>query len=193
MTTLKKELARAMSAEVFDVTEEGIYFPQQGVLASGEYFDRINGGAWNRSKNRIVKEGLIHMLNVSLGTKAKPEKYYLALFSGSATPDANWTAANFAANASEIVSMTEGYTSPTRPEWTPLNATNDTFIGNMGAVAQLTIAATSSLNVNGCALLTSSVRGGTTGTLVSATKYPTTRVLQDRDTFDVGYRLALTV
>lgn len=193
MTTLKKELARAMSAEVFDVTEEGIYFPQQSVLAAGEYFDRINGGEWNRSKNRIVKEGLIHMLNVALGTKAKPEKYYLALFSGSATPDANWTAANFAANANEITSMSEGYTSPTRPEWVPVNATNDTFIDNMNAVAHLTIAATSSLNVNGCALLTNSSRGGTTGTLVSATKYATTRVLQDGDTYDVGYRLALTV
>lgn len=193
MSPLKKELARAMSAEVYDVTDEGIYFPQQGVLAAGEYFDRINGGEWNRSKNRIVKEGLIHILNVALGTKAKPEKYYIALHSGTATPEANWTAANYAANANEITSMSEGYTNPTRPEWVPVNASADTFIDNSLSVAHLTIAATGSLNVNGCALLTNSTRGGTTGTLVSATKYPATRVLQDGDTFDVGYRLALTV
>lgn len=189
---LRKELAHAMRKDLYDLTEEGIYFPRQGVLATGEYFDRINGGEWMRTPNLIVDEGLAHILNVALGSTAKPQGYYLALFSGSAAPASNWTAANFASVASEIVSMTEGYTSPTRPEWTPEN-TSTNSIDNMNAVASLTIATSSQLNVTGAAMLTNSTRGGTTGTLISATKYAAPRVFQDGDTYDVGYRVSLTV
>ena len=193
MTALKKELRRDMRAEVFDLTDDGVYFPRPGILARGEYFDRINSGPWNRTPNLIVKEGLIHILNVALGSTSKPAHYYLALFSGSAVPASNWTAQNFHDNASEIISMSEGYTSPTRPQWTPTNADADTHIDNTNSVASLTIAATGSINVNGCALLTDNTRGGTSGVLVSATKYAATRVLQNDDTFVVGYRIALTV
>ena len=191
--TLRNELALAIHKENFDVTAEGIYFPKQGVMASGEYFDRINGGQWDRTPNLIVTEGFAHILSVALGATAKPAGYFLALFSGTAAPAANWTAANFAAAASEIVSMTEGYTSPTRPAWTPPASTATNSIDNMAAIASVTIATAGQLNVNGAAMLTNSTRGGTTGALVSATKYPVTRVFQNGDTYDIGYRLSLTV
>ena len=192
MTTLRKELAADLSRENYDVTEQGIYFPRQGVLAHGEYFDRINRGEWSRTKNRIVLEGLAHILNVALGSTAKPAGYFLALFSGAAAPADNWTAANFAATAAEIVSLTEGYTSPTRPAWTSAN-TNTGSIDNMAAVATVTIATAAQLNVTGAAMLTNNTRGGTTGALVSATKYAAARVFQNGDTYDIGYRLSLTV
>jgi hypothetical protein len=190
--TLRKELAADLNRETYDVTEQGIYFPRQGVLAQGEYFDRINRGEWSRTKNRIVLEGLAHILNVALGSTAKPAGYFLALFSGAAAPADNWTAANFAATAAEIVSLTEGYTSPTRPAWTSAN-TNTGSIDNMAAVATVTIATAAQLNVTGAAMLTNNTRGGTTGALVSATKYAAARVFQNGDTYDIGYRLSLTV
>lgn len=190
--TLRKELAADLSRETYDVTEQGIFFPRQGVLAQGEYFDRINRGEWSRTKNRIVLEGLAHILNVALGSTAKPAGYFLALFSGAAAPADNWTAANFAATAAEIVSLTEGYTSPTRPAWTSAN-TNTGSIDNMAAVATVTIATAAQLNVTGAAMLTNNTRGGTTGALVSATKYAAARVFQSGDTYDIGYRLSLTV
>lgn len=190
--TLRNELAKAIHHENFDVTAEGIYFPKQGVMASGEYFDRINGGEWQRTKNLIPTEGLAHILNVAMGSTAKPAGYFLALFSGAAAPAANWTAASFAAAASEIVSLTEGYTSATRPAWTPANTATGS-IDNMASVASVTIATSSQLNVTGAAMLTNSTRGGTTGVLVSATKYAAARVFQSGDTYEVGYRLSLTV
>jgi hypothetical protein len=190
--TLRNELAEDIGRDLFDVTEEGVYFPRQGVLARGEYFDRINKGAWQRTKNLIVVEGLAHILNVALGTTPKPAGYFLALFSGAAAPVSNWTAANFAAVASEIVSLTEGYTSPTRPAWTSAN-TNTGSIDNMAAVASVTIATAGQLNVTGAAMLTNNAKGGTTGALVSATKYAAARVFQNGDTYDIGYRLSLTV
>ena len=163
---LQHELAADLARERFDITDDGIYFPRQSVLAAGEYFDRINGGEWMRTPNLLPTEGLAHLLNVALGSTAKPAGYFLALFSGSASPAANWTAASFAAAASEIVSLTEGYTSATRPAWTPANTATGT-IDNLGAVASVTIATASQLNVTGAAMLTTNSRGGTTGALVS--------------------------
>lgn len=192
-TNLQKELAADIGRETFDLTEEGIYFPRQSVLASGEYFDRINGGAWSVEKNLLPVEGLAYMLSVVMGQTPKPAGYFLALFSGAAAPAANWTAASFAAAASEITSMTEGYTSPTRPAWTPPASTATASIDNMAAVAHLTMATAGTLNVTGAALLTNSTRGGTTGALISASKYAATRVFQNGDTYDVGYRVSLTV
>ena len=188
---LRQELAADLRAELFDLTPEGVYFPRQSVLAGGEYFDRVNGGVWQRTANLIVNEGMAHILNVALGATAKPAGYFLALFSGAASPQANWTAAGFAAVAGEIVSMTEGYTSPTRPAWTPGAAATNS-IDNMAAVATVTIATAGQVNVTGAALLTSSTRGGTTGALVSATRYAAERTFQNGDTYDIGYRLSLT-
>lgn len=191
---LKKELAQAIHNENFDVSESGLYFPTQSVAVSGEYFERINDGEWMRTKNLITKEGLIDVINTYfIANKAKQAGFYLALFSGATAPAANWTAANFAAVANEITSMTEGYTSATRPQFNPESATDQTYIDNLTNTARLTIATTSELNVTGTALLTNSSRGGVTGVLVSATKYPAARTFQNGDTYDVGYRFALTV
>lgn len=190
---LRQELAADIAAERFDVTTNGIYFPRQGVLANGEYFGRVNGGAWAKEgDNLIPTEGLAHILNVALGTTAKPAGLYLALFSGATAPAANWGAASFAAVASEIVSQTEGYTAATRPLWTPVN-TNTGSIDNLASVASLTIATASQLNVTGAALLTNSTRGGTTGALVSASLYAAPRVFQNGDIYELGYRINLTV
>lgn len=190
---LRQELAAEIRAERFDITHEGIHFPRQGVLAQGEYFDRVNRrGPWTRHPNLLPTEGLAQLLNVALGTTAKPAGHYLALFSGSTSPAANWAAASFAAVANEIVSQTEGYTSATRPVWTPVDTATGS-IDNLAAVASLTIATASQLNVTGAAMLTNSTRGGTTGKLVSASLYAAPRVFQNADTYELGYRINLTV
>lgn len=190
--SLKKEICKAIDKEHYDITESGIVFPSLDVLAKGEYFDRVNGGEWSRTPNLVVTEGLAHILNTALGTKAKAANYYLALFSGATAPAANWTAANFTSVASEIVSMTEGYTNATRPVWTPTEATGNS-IDNMTSAASVTIATASTLNVTGAAMLSNPTKGGTTGVLVSATKYATARTFQSGDIYEVGYRLSLTV
>lgn len=189
---LQQVLLKDARNELFDETEEGIFFPKHGFMLSGEYMDRVNGGELTFTKNLIPKEALIHVLNVAIGSKAKPAGAYLALFNGAAAPADNWTAANFAATAGEIVSLTEGYTNATRPEFIPTNADTDKFIDNFSNVARVTIATTSQLNVTGVALLTNSQRGGTTGVLLSATKYPAARVFQNGDVFDIGYRITAT-
>lgn len=190
--TLHKSLAQAIENNQYEVTEDGLYFPEQNIKATGEYFDRVNGGDWVCNKNLIPTEGLAHILNVALGAAPKPASYHLALFSGSAAPAPNWTAASFAAVANEIVSMTEGYSGATRPAWTTVNTATGS-IDNMVNVATVTIATASQLNVTGAAVLTSSAKGGTTGALISASKYAAPRIFQNGDTYDIGYRISLTV
>ena len=192
--SLRAELRQEVKAERFDITPEGVYFPRNGINVSGEYFARVNGGEWvKESDNLVVTEGLAHILNVALGSTAKPAGYYLALFSGSTTPAANWTAASFSAVANEIVSQSEGYTGATRPQWVPVNAASSAQIDNFTAAASLTMATASSLNVTGAALLTSSQRGGTTGALISASAFPVPRVFQSGDLYELGYRLNASV
>lgn len=189
---LASALLAAVSAKDYTSNEDGSITTGQGITAKGEYYDRINGGEWTRTENLIPTEGLAHILNVALGTTPKPASYHLALFSAAAQPAANWTAASFASTASEIVSMTEGYSSATRPTWTPANtATNS--IDNMAAVAKVTMKTASSLTVQGAAMLTNSSKGSTAGALISASKYAAPRVFQDGDTYEIGYRISLTV
>ena len=191
--TLLDSLRAETDRQRFDLLDDGLYFPRLGLFARGEYFDRINGGEWRKAgDNLITTEGLAHLLNVALGSTPKPASYYLAIFSGATAPAANWAAASFPTVASEIVSQTEGYASPTRPAWTPVNATTNQ-IDNMTTPASLTIATASQLNVTGAALLTASARGGTTGALVSASKYPVERTFQAGDVYQLGYRISLSV
>ena len=189
---LMSALLAAVSAKDYTNNDDGSITTGQGITAKGEYFDRINGGEWTRTENLIPTEGLAHILNVALGTTPKPASYHLALFSAAAQPAANWTAATFATQASEIVSMTEGYSAATRPTWTPAN-TSTNSIDNMAAVAKVTMKTASSLTVQGAAMLTNSSKGSTAGALISASKYAAPRVFQDGDTYEIGYRISLTV
>lgn len=189
---LASALLAAVSANDYTNNEDGSITTGQGITAKGEYYDRINGGEWQRTENIIPTEGLAHILNVALGTTPKPTGYYLALFSAAAQPAANWTAATFATQASEIVSMAEGYAGAVRPTWTPVNTATGS-IDNMVATAKVTMKTASSLTVQGAALLTSSTKGGTNGALISAAKYSAARVFQNDDTYEIGYRVSLTI
>lgn len=189
---LASALLSAVNANDYTSNDDGSITTGGGITAKGEYFDRKNNEEWQRTENLIPTEGLAHILNVALGTTPKPASYHLALFSAAAQPAANWTAASFASTASEIVSMTEGYSAATRPTWTPTN-TSTNSIDNMAAVAKVTMKTASSLTVQGAAMLTTSAKGGTTGALISASKYAAPRVFQDGDTYEIGYRISLTV
>lgn len=196
--SLNQALLRELKKERVDVTEDGLIFPALSVGVQGEYFYRVNDEPTQRAKNLITTEGFTHILNVAMGTTPKPNGYYLALFSGSASPQSNWTAANFAAVANELTSQSEGYTHATRPIWTPTVAVNNS-IDNIGGgsddvskAVKVTIATSSQLNITGAALLTAPAKGATTGALISAAKYPIARALQNGDVFYIGYRLSLT-
>ncbi len=171
----------------------GNQIPGELASVAGQFVCRVNGGEWEISPNLVPLEGRTHLLAVSLGSSPKAAGYYIALYADGVTPQDNWTAASFAATASEIVSMTQGYVEPTRPQWVAGQAA-DGVIDSLASPARFTFSATSgsTVTVNGCALLSSEGRGSTTGVLIAASRFAAPREFQDTDTFDVGYRIALS-
>jgi hypothetical protein len=188
-----KAIAAALRNERYKLSDGGVLLFNDSLRLQGvgEYLEGVNGRDWRVHRNLLVDQGLIFDLNVTFGNLAKITTWYLAPFSGAATPANTWTAANFTANASEIVSGTEGYAETTRVAVAFVNAAAATQIDNYAAKSVFTIVTASSLSVTGIGLLSLSTKGGTTGTLMSATKFGTTRVLQNADVWNVGYRVVL--
>lgn len=184
-----KEISGFLQAGDFEQTEEGLLI-HKGILAKGEYFESVNGQDERIHPNLIPTEGIHFILNVGLGAVAKASGFYLAPYATAITPTASWTGANFAANSGEITSATEGFVG-TRPAWTPGSASAGA-IDNMSAKASFAIVCTTSLNINGAGLIANdNVRGGTTGSLISASRFAATRVVYNGDTWDCGYRVTL--
>lgn len=187
-----KSLAKALDAGKYEHAEKGgLILPASRTVLQGIYFHSVNDGPVVEDRNLIVNEGLIYMLVVSLMNGTKLPAWYLSLFAGNVTPAPEWTAASYPATASEITDASEGYTEPTRPQWVPPGTISEPIVDNIASRAVFTIATASSLTVNGVAMHSESTKGAVSGTLFSATKLATPRVLYDTDTFTVGYRIQL--
>jgi len=186
------EFLRDLSNLKFEQTDDGgLYFPASKMVARGVYEHDVNGLDPQSDTNLLTTEGLTSLLAVYLGATAKYANFYLALYAGAISPVNTWTAANFTANASEITSLTEGHSEATRQEFVDSTAAAAS-INNTASKAVFTIVTATTLTVNGVGLLSSSVRGGTTGVLFSATRFATARSLSDADLFNIGYTVSLT-
>lgn len=185
-----KEMLKFVADGDYEVVDGGILV-HRTAFAHGRYYHTVNGQDERVDPNLLPAEGIAYILGSSLGSDAKLATFYLALYSGNVTPAANWTAANFRTNATEITSQTEGYSNATRPVWTPSSVTGG-VIGNLAARAVFNVVCSSSLNVAGAALLSDGTRGGTNGILASATRYSSVRVINNGDAFEVGYEVELT-
>lgn len=185
----QKEIAQFVKNGDFEVTPEGLLI-HRSILARGRYTHSVNGKDVQVDHNLIPTEGIAYILGAALGATAKITTWYLAVFSGNVNPAASWTAANFATQASEITSTTEGYSNATRPVWTP-GAVSAGVIGNLASKATFDIVCTTSVNISGAALLSSNTRGGTTGSLASASRFATVRQVYNGDAFELGYEVEL--
>jgi hypothetical protein len=185
----KKEIAGFIKNGDFEKTDGGILI-HNAIMARGMYTHSVNGGDEETDKNLIPDEGIAHILGVALSDDVRVATWYLAVFSGAVTPAANWTAANFTANSSEITSNTEGYSDTTRREWVPGVVTGG-VLDNLASKAVFNIACTTTINISGVGMLSSNTKGGTTGTLVSATRFSAARTLNDTDAFELGYEMEI--
>ena len=186
-----EEVAQALRQFRYEVVGDGgVLFPAQHVVARGLYSHRVNKGPWSHDPNLVPDEGLNYLLDQLLGGGAAAP-CYLSLYANAISPAANWTAANYNANAVEIISATDGYSEATRQAWTTTAAVTKTK-DNYASPAVFTIVATGPLSVNGVGLHTVSTKGAGTGKLVSATRFGSTRTFANTDVFDVKYQLALT-
>ena len=186
------EFRRAMETHQYERTDEGgLYFPKAKVVAAGMYVHDVNGQDERQDPNILPDEGLLYLLSVGVNNGTKVTAWYLSLYAGNYTPVAGLTAASYPATAGEITSNSEGYTESTRRAWSIATPAAN-IADNLASKAAFTIATASSLTVNGAGLSSISTKGAITGTLLSATKFASTRTLYDTDVFKLGYRVQLT-
>jgi len=161
------------------------------ILGRGFYTHSVNGKDVRRDHNLIPTEGVTYVIGVAwLAATAKLASWFLAPYSGNVDPAANWTAANFASLATEIVSTTEGFSNVTRPAWTP-GAITAGVLGNLAAKAVFNVVCTTNVNIAGAGLLSVNTRGGTTGVLSSASRFSSVRAVYNGDAFELGYEVEL--
>src|SRR5574338_267855 len=187
------EFRRALANHKWEATDDGgLLFPEQRAIARGYFTLSVNGGPDELSPNMLVTEGLNKILDVHYRAQTPITAWYLALFTGNVSVASTWTAAN----ATENTSTTEGYTNATRPAFTPYAAASAGSISNMDGSGNgkvvFTFATASSVTVRGCAMLSTNTRGGTTGTLNSASRLAVDKTLTDGETLAVGYTVGLT-
>ena len=138
--------------------------------------------------NLITTEGANHLLSVAVGNGSQVATWYIAPFSGNVSVADTWTAATFAATATELTSQYSEATRVAFNEAVPSakSTTND-------ANPAVFTAATTNVNIWGVGLLSTSTKGGTSGTLLSTAKYSTVRNLPSAsDTIAIKYTLTLS-
>lgn len=172
----KREIARALRNRHYELTPAGIRLNQgSGIIVNGSFKHHDFKGNVEIDPNLFVTEGLIQILNSSLAGVSAISSYYMALFSNDYTPADTLTAATFTATAGEV---TAGVTGSTRPAWDRTAASSTPSVGNTGDETVFTYAAGGPYNIYGVALLSSSVKGGTGGKLMAATRFAVSRLNQ---------------
>jgi hypothetical protein len=129
--------------------------------------------------NLMPTEGLNHVLSVALAAGAQAPTWYIGLFEANYTPVAGDTAATFPTSATE----TTTYVESTRVAFVP-GAISGGTVTNSASRAEFT--SNSNKTVYGAFLTSASGKGATSGVLLSAAKFSTSK------TFDSGSVIRVT-
>lgn len=185
------EFSKALDGNKFEITDAGVYIPAAKVTLGGVYIHGVNGTDWRQDSNIVVNEGLLDILSVYLKSGTQKTAWYLSLFGNNYTPVAGLTAATYPATAGEITSGSEGYSEANRVTWTGGTPASN-MVDNTASMAVFTIVTATSLVVYGAGLHSVNTKGGTTGVLLSASKFSAARTLYNTDVFNLSWRLTLT-
>jgi hypothetical protein len=188
---LYSQLIKEARADGLVQEGDGVLAPKAGIFVQGVYRDFIDGELVGETPNLITAEGMNYLLNAGCRGATQKTQWYMALFSGTTAPAESLTAADFASTQSEITSATEGYTEAARPEWITVDSDNKELT-NAASVASFTVATATTLTVRGVGILSTSAKGATTGTLLSAAAYQTPRTLNNGVAYDVTYLLRMS-
>jgi len=170
----------------FDRTEEGIYFPNSGVLAKGIFTVSKRGEEEEISENLVVDEGLDYILGTAVGATSVLSNWYIATFSGDVTVLSTWTAANFTASATEWTSYDEA----TRVVWSRGSVASG-GVDSFASKATFT-SSSDTQTVRGAALISASAKSAVSGKLMAASRFPSDKSLDTGEILDIGYGLQLT-
>lgn len=173
-----------MSKEYDVVTPGGILMPSQKLAVGGMFQGTIirAGNVIDKFEdhNLVVNEGLNSLLNVMFNNQTQIGTWYLGLFEGNYTPVAGLTAATVTSASTECTA----YASATRPVYDEAAASGQS-ITNSASRASFVFNA--SKTVYGAFLVSSSAKSGTTGTLFSAARFGTSKVVESGDELLLTY------
>ena len=157
----------------------------------GKYlFSVVRDGAvvdtWEET-NIVPNEGLNHILDVAFSNGAASTAFFVGIYKNNYTPVAGDVMSTFPGVSNE---STTDYSQATRPAWVEPGPASQQ-ITNTASPASFSFTPASTV-IQGAFLTTSSVKGGTTGILMSAVKFATSRTLLAGDTLNVVYTMIAT-
>jgi len=188
LTPDRGEMLRALAGYGFTPSQsEGALDGSMPVMGVFELEHRRNGKLIGRdiSSNIVTTEGLNHILSTVVAGGSAVSPWYIALFEGNYTPVAGLTAATFTASATECTAYDEA-ARVAYVEGTPSGG----VIDNSASRAVFTMNATKT--IYGGALLSVSTKSSTSGTLLAAARFSSSRAVVDDDELSVRYSLTLT-
>lgn len=173
-----------LSGRYEEVGDGRVYMPSSKVYLGGVFEHEVirNGQSLGvmRDNNIVVNEGLNSVLNVVFNSATQITTWYVGIFKGNYTPLATDTAANITANATEATEYDEA----NRQTYVESTSTAQSLT-NSANKATFTINA--SITVYGAFLVSSNVISGTSGTLMSASRFSASRAVVDNDQLLVTY------
>ncbi len=181
----RREFARAVRNHKYEMTPDGILFPQASALMGGMIAHTVNASDMRVDKNTFTIEGLNYLMNLGFKAASPETAFYVAPFSTNATPASSLTAATFTSTLGEAT----GYTPSTRPEFVEGTVASGA-VSNSASRAEIT--ATGSLTIWGAGLLSVATKSATTGVLAAAAKFSVVRTLAATDVLAYQWTLTLT-
>lgn len=181
-----EKIKRAIMDGRVEETEQGLLIPSERTLVQGIVAYGKRGEPEEITHNLIVGQGLNHLVGVVLKGDTQITNWYVALFSGDVTVQGSWTASNFAGNATEWTAYDES----TRRAWTG-GSVSSGAVDSFSSKASFT-ASSDGQTVRGAALISGSAKGGTSGVLLGATRFPSSKSLDTGEILDVGYGIQLS-
>lgn len=165
-------------------SEGGILLPDNGLTVGGIWSGQIvrDGRVideWE-DHNLVVNEGLNHILDVVLHGSTQVATWYIGLFEGNYTPVATVTAATITSASTECTA----YDETTRVEYNEAAASSQSTT-NSANKATFTFNATKT--IYGAFMASVSTKSGTTGTLLSAARFSTSKTVVDNDQLLLTY------
>jgi hypothetical protein len=186
MTKLRKEFARSVRNGKYEEAEGGILLPEHKVLIGGVFEHEVirDGESLGvmRDRNIVVNEGLDHILSVIFNAGTQETTWYVGIYHDNITPVAGDTAAS-----NGWTETTTQYDEANRPTWVEA-APSGQQVTNSASKATFTMNAT--LTIYGALLIADNVKGGTTGPLMSASKFAASRSVVDNDQLLITYTIS---
>ena len=135
--------------------------------------------------NLMPTEGLNYLLDTSVRGGAQLSSWYMGIFEGNYTPLAADTAATFPASATESTAYSESV----RQTYTTVAASGG-VLTNAAATATFTMNATKT--IYGGFISSASAKSATTGKLLSAAKFSTSKAVESTDQLIITATITLT-